>query len=77
MTALASLKLAQRGLTISEVQFMGHLVDCRGTWKLENRLTPDTNGNGTNGAPLARLMGKLGCTEPGDLEALLRELADG
>ena len=77
MNAVACLRIAQLGLTLSEVLFVGHLVDCHGEWKIEDHLAPSLNGNGSNGtAPLARLMGKLGCQRSGDLEAVLKRLAE-
>ena len=78
MTAVACNILAKRGLTFSEMEFMDHLVQCHGEWKLADHLTPDLNGNGSIGAaPLARLMDKLGCGLPGELEDVLKSLADG
>ncbi len=77
MTTVARYILARRGLTSSDIEFMDHLADCHAEWTLQDHLMPDLNGNGSNGAPLARLMDKLGCGRLDDLETLLCELADG
>ena len=80
MTQAVRAILMSRGLTVHEMELMDQLLRCYGSWKLEDHLTTNLNGDGssdvTGGPPLARLMGKLGCRLPGELETVLQELAD-
>ena len=78
MTAAACHILAKRGLTLADIQFLDHLIECGGAWRLTEHLTPDVKSNGGRGtAPLARLILKLRCGRPGECDAALLVLTNG
>ena len=78
MTAAVCDALSKRGLTLADIQFLDHLFECGGSWRLTDHLTPDVKSNGGRGtAPLARLIHKLCCGRPGEIDAALLALTNG